>query len=390
MRQDINKLQGGRTMEKKRLIILSLRVCIILLFVMLFIIQPYGLAKASEEKPIVWKFSSFVPAMGLDTLPVNWFVQEAEKRSNGRLKFKMYWGEQLASAKETLEAVKTGVADIAMSCSPYYPGKVPLSTLGFLPFTNPRRVDHIGATWFYLRNHPLLVKENERWNARVLFSTANEPFNLISKKAISSVDDFKGLKIRSIGDQVKLFQAMGAVPVSLTAPDSYMALERGLCDAVAGGGQYWFYDFKIFEACKGGYYIINLDINSSPCQYLVNLDSFKALPADIKQILEDLAWEVIPIYHELFASQEVKKHYKDIFSVNGIKFISFPAEERKKMLAFAQPVWDAWKERAKHAGGYEFFEAFEKAKEKVLREYPDGIYKERPLPSWIREALPKK
>lgn len=376
-------------MRTKRLIEWVGGFSLAFLVVTFIIMLTCGISEAAEEKPIVLKFATFQPELGLDHLPIRWWIKEVEERTHGRLKVKMYWGEQLVSAKEMLEAVKTGVAHIVMSCSPYFPGKVPLSTLGFVPFVGPKRLDQLGIAWNSLSKHPLLIKEYDKWNARYLWGTFNGPFNLMSKKPLRTVDDFKGVKIRAIGDQVGLFKLIGAVPVSLTAPDAYMALERGLCDACAAPGIHWLYDFKVYEACRNGYYIEDIDINWALSQFLVNKDFYNALPTDIKEIIEKLNWEIIPIYHEVFASTEVRNVYLEKFKAVGIKVTQFPPEERKKMLPFAETIWKEWKERTKEAGGPELFDAYMKINDRVLKEYPNGIYEERPLPSWIRENLPK-
>jgi len=360
-----------------------------IVLVTLFITLVCDRSEAAKDKPVVWKLASFHPPGGGDGLAYQWFAREVEARSRGRLKIKIYWSEQLANAKEMLESVKSGVADIAFSCSPYFPGKVPLSTLGFVPFTNLSRFDQMGIAWNYLAENPLLIKEFDQWNARYLFSIPNGPFNLMSKKPLKTIDDLKGLKIRTIGDQSTLFKPMGAVPVSITAPDAYMALERGLCDAVAGCGDFFYYDFRIYEACKNGYFVNDMDFSVAVSFWLVNKDSYNALPRDIQEILESLQWETAGLFQEILSAPEADNAYRDKFKEMGINIINFPPEERKKMLPFAKPIWDAWKERNKAAGGPAFFDAYMKANERVLKEYPNGIYRERPLPSWISKVLPK-
>jgi hypothetical protein len=59
------------------------------------------------------------------------------------------------------------------------------------------------------------------------------------------------------------------------------------------------------------------------------------------------------------------------------------------MAAHGPAIWDGWKERYKDAGAHEFFDAFMEAKQKVMREYPDGIYKEKPVPPDVKKILNK-
>jgi TRAP-type C4-dicarboxylate transport system substrate-binding protein len=215
-------------------------------------------AQAGKSKIIRWKFSSYEPPISMYLEAQKWWIREMEKRSGGRMKIKLYTLNELCGAKEMIEAVQTGLADVVMACAPYFPGKVPLGTLQFVPFAAPRRIDHSNHVWNEVGNNPLFVKENAQWNSVFGFYLALNSYNIMSRKPIRTIDDFKGLKIRALGDQAALFKKLGAVPVSVTAPEIYTALERGLFDAVPGCGEWWFSNWKVFDACKGGYYIFRI------------------------------------------------------------------------------------------------------------------------------------
>ena len=47
----------------------------------------------------------------------------------------------------------------------------------------------------------------------------------------SPLEDFKGMRIRSLGQQGKAMAKLGAVPTSVPAPEVYTSLDRGLLDA---------------------------------------------------------------------------------------------------------------------------------------------------------------
>ena len=169
-----------------------------------------------------------------------------------------------------------------------------------------------------------------------------------------------------------MFKMLGATPVSTTAPEIYTALERGLFDAVPGCGEWWFSNWKVFDACKGGYYIDGFDINPAGVNFMINKKAYDALPADIKKIIEDLKWEISAIVHEYHASKTVTEYFKSKWRAADIKFSTFPAEERKKMAAHGPAIWEKWKERYKKDGSYEFFDAFMKAKRKFLKNILTG------------------
>lgn len=376
-------------MAGKKLIVFLAAICLAsLLFTASTIVFCVD-AHAGKAKVIKWKFSSYEPPVSMYLEVQKWWINQLEKRSKGRLKIRLYTLNELCGAKEMCEAVQSGLADVVMACAPYFPGKTPLGTLQFVPFICPRRIDQSNEVWNELSDNPLFVKENAKWNAVYGFYLALNSYNIMSRKPIRTLEDFKGLKIRAIGDQAALFKMLGAVPVSVTAPEIYTALERGLFDAVPGCGEWWFSNWKVFDACKGGYYIEGIDINPAGVNFMINKKSYDALPADIKKIIEDLKWEISSIVHEYHASKTVTDHFKNKFKAAGIKFSTFPAEERAKMAAHGPKIWDGWKKRYEKDGSYEFFKAFVKAKEKVLKKYPNGIYKEKPFPAEIKKILKK-
>jgi TRAP-type C4-dicarboxylate transport system substrate-binding protein len=360
-----------------------------LLFVAALVITPCDRAQAAKPKAAQWKFSSIEPPVSLFLEVQKWWIKELEKRSGGRVNIKIYTLNELNAPKEMIDTVKSGLADVVTAAAAYVPGKTPLGTLQYMPLVAPRRIDQSNHVWSEVSKHPLFVKELSKWNAVFGFCLSLNACNIMSRKPIRTVDDFKGLRIRAVGDQAALFKRLGAIPVSVTAPEIYTALERGLFDAVPGPGEWWFSNWKVSDACKGGYYVEGLDINTSGLHVLINKNSYNKLPQEIKQVIEDLKWEVASVVHEYHAATGVTEYFKDKFRTGGMKIIKFPEAEREKMAAHGPAVWDSWKERYKHAGSYEFFEGFMQAKKKILNQYPEGIYKERPLPPEVKNILEK-
>jgi TRAP-type C4-dicarboxylate transport system substrate-binding protein len=123
---------------------------------------------------------------------------------------------------------------------------------------------------------------------------------------------------------------------------------------------------------------------------LINKNSYDALPPDIKYIIEGLKWEMPAICYRNQSSEKVREHYRDKFRKSGMEITTFPPEERAKLVAKASVLWDAWKEQ-KHnnvAGSYEFFDAWMKAKDEVVKLYPDGIYDDnQPLSEDVKRIL---
>jgi TRAP-type C4-dicarboxylate transport system substrate-binding protein len=72
-------------------------VGIILLFLALVLISPsQNDAMAAEKKVFNWKFSSHTTPGSKSLAPCQiWWADQVEKRSNGQIKIKMYWVDEL-------------------------------------------------------------------------------------------------------------------------------------------------------------------------------------------------------------------------------------------------------------------------------------------------------
>src|SRR5207248_4398775 len=87
----------------------------------------------------------------------------------------------------------------------------------------------------------LYVKHLQKEHAGVkvlwLFHTA--PFQVhTTRKLVKTLEDLAGMKLRSGGGQVAaVVKQLGAIPVTMAAPESYNALERGIVDGTVFRGK---------------------------------------------------------------------------------------------------------------------------------------------------------
>lgn len=95
-------------------------------FIMWLSIWPVFAAEKTgptAEKPLILKVNQFTPSKIPATLANIWILQEVEKRSKGRLKFEIYYSSGLIPAKQEIEGLQTGIADIANVVPDFHPGK---------------------------------------------------------------------------------------------------------------------------------------------------------------------------------------------------------------------------------------------------------------------------
>ena len=99
--------------------------------------------------------------------------------------------------------------------------------------------------------------------------------------------DVGGKKVRTLGADVpKMYAAVGAVPVSLTTPELYEALQRGTVDYVSIPTTHT-RTLKLSEVGKhacGPIFMLAMGHTTA-----INLDTWKKLPADIQKTILELA-----------------------------------------------------------------------------------------------------
>src|SRR3546814_2387778 len=67
-----------------------------------------------------------------------------------------------------------------------------------------------------------------------LSAVSATPYHLLCTKAVKSLADLKGLKVRAASSSAALVQALGATPVNVAVTEIYEALQRGQVDCTLG------------------------------------------------------------------------------------------------------------------------------------------------------------
>lgn len=183
--------------------------------------------------PVTLRATINVPSTQPPAKALNYWGDLVTKETQGRVKFNYLWGGSLTKAGEELPAIQKGVANAGFYTSPYYPEKMVLNSISFVvPFDTPDPELMLKMYYKVLEEVPEVVQEIEQYNLRLIYPFVFGSYELLSTKPVKTIADMKGLKAAVIGATFpKWFEAIGAVPISMPAPDRYTALQTGLIDA---------------------------------------------------------------------------------------------------------------------------------------------------------------
>lgn len=205
----------------------------------------------------------------------------------------VYGSGGIVPGREEIEQVGKGVLDITYSDYLWIRDKYPAGGL----FTY--RVGGMSAiprfVWFMSEGQALAndMIAGENYIGKFGWPMTPELF-LSGVVPIRSLDDIKGLKIRTAGEDGKILTAMGASVVSLPPAEIYESVQRGVIDAYQWNTPAYDRQVHMHEVAKY-MYVSPVRQPTALTALIVNKDSWAALPDDLKAIVEavnqEMAWE---------------------------------------------------------------------------------------------------
>jgi TRAP-type C4-dicarboxylate transport system substrate-binding protein len=175
----------------------------------------------------------------------------------------------------------------------------------------------------------------------VLFVHSTAPHQIATaKKKVATMDDFKGLRIRSqSGMPLNFLKELGASPVTISAPEMFESMQKGVIDGVSTD---WsaILSFKLNELTK--YVVDDPKMYASPFWLIMNQKKWDSLPPDLQKIFTDecgsvaaaAAFGAVWDTASAKAVEDAKK--------SGIEMVKVSADEQAKWQAAAKKVSDQW------------------------------------------------
>ena len=189
--------------------------------------QPTPEASKPAQETIELKYSIFFPPTHIQCQTAVEWAKEIEKRTDGKVKITIFPAGQLTKAPQCYEGVVNGISDLGMSCFAYSLGRFPLLEGLDLPLGYPNGLTASRvATAMVAKYTPKEVDD-----VHVLYIHAHGPGILASKKPVHTLEDVKGMKIRATGLSANIVTALGGIPVAMSQPETYEALQKGVVEA---------------------------------------------------------------------------------------------------------------------------------------------------------------
>jgi len=263
------------------------------------------------------------------------------KDSNNRLKCDIFPAMQLGGTPVQLyEQVRDGVVDVAWTLQAYTPKLAKLEVFE-LPFMMTNAEATSRAAWDFGQK----FAQDDFKDVKMLAIHVHGPGNIYSKsKAVNTMADLKGMKVRAPTRQVnKMVAMMGATPVAMPVPQVPEALSKGVIDGavipyeVAPG-------LKVNELTN---FTAETDRSYNALYTTVfvlpmNKAKYESLPADLKAVIDkNSGRELSAFMGKTQAGQDVPS--KKVFEASANQKISIiPKAELEKWKKATDQLDDAW------------------------------------------------
>lgn len=216
-----------------------------------------------------------------------WFKEEAAKRTDGRLQVEiMTYPELGLTGADVLRVMASGLISLAEVSSGYVSADFPLIEGTDLPGLIS---DLDGARKAYDSWTEAVVAPNSDKVGGVPYSTfAWGPIYLMTRDAVESMSDIKGMKIRVFAPaQARYIEEFGAEPISMPISEVYSALQRGTIDGMITGLD----QLKPMAAWEITPNITDIGIAPLGAYLVISQRAWDGLPDDVRAVLKDMQAE---------------------------------------------------------------------------------------------------
>lgn len=327
--------------------ILSLILCVTMSVFLAACSSNKSLATDSSKYP--WVLCTSSPADTVTGIYAQEFADQVNKLSGGKMNIVIYDNSTLGGDRELLESCYSGdVKFIVQNTAPQ---------VSFMPelaiFDLPMAYDTIDEVRQALDDEEFLSIINDVYTSKGyrLLGMADQSFRtMTTNKLITTIDDFKGQKIRTMENSYHLefWKSIGANPAPMAFSEVYIGLQQGTIDAQENPVEV-IVSSKLYEQQK---YIIETNHLPHLLSLITNDQFYNDLPDDQREIIDQASEIAKQVARE--KSDERISGRIDIVEESGTQVVSLDEETKEAIRSASTKLYEAIRENV----GDEIYNAY--------------------------------
>ena len=292
--------------------------------VMIMSLSGCGSSK-SEDSVIRFKMAVTDAASSAQAEGARMIAEEVEKATNGRIQIEVLAGGTLGGERDTVELAMLGGVDIVTCANSVLTQWIPEMSIldqAYL-FTNENQAHGAvdGPVGELIEREAL-----DKLNLHVIGYMESGFRNVFSKKPITEIDDFRGIKIRTMQNPYHMaaFESFGAIPTAMAASEQFTALQQGTIDACENA---------VSNCLNNGFYEVTKDITYSNHAFVYIVVSmsdhaWNRIPDDLKPVFMEAVERGYNIERDLL--RQANEDATVILEEKGVKFHEIDVESLQK------------------------------------------------------------
>ena len=305
-----------------------------LVFVLMAIFLLPNMATAQSKSSMHINFSTWHTPLSRDVQTV-WIpmLEELKKRSGGRITYTMYAGGALGKGPEHYDIVAKGLSDMGYFTATWTPGRFPVSdVLSLAASVEGKDVSTDIGNVLYEK-----LLKNEFPGVKMIELNGCIQSFLWTVKPIRSIDDVRGLRIRSPGGhQTHYIKSLGAEPVFMPLGDVYLSMQTGTIDGLVTCPPLVL-AFKLYEVAKQGTLATFGCVTEG---VIMNQKSWDHAPDDLKPIIMEVCHN--PFRTTGGLTRDVYKTMMKEIAAKGVELYQMPNDQQAQWFKLFQEETQKW------------------------------------------------
>ncbi|MCA0972168.1 TRAP transporter substrate-binding protein [Halobacillus litoralis] len=286
------------------------------------------------------------------------FKEIVEEKTDGAITVDTYHSGQLGDDRSMMEALQLGTQEVVIPSTAPVANFVKEFSVFDIPFLFPN--EEVADKVLAGETAQGLLDKLEEQNLVGLSYWENGFRDLTnSKRAVASMEDFEGLKIRTMENDLHLdaFKELGANPTPMAFTELFTALQQGTVDGQENPYA-TIYLQKFYEVQD---HVSNTHHIYSPFVFMMSKSFYDGLTEEQQTIVREAAVEAGE--HERKLNREANEKYLKELQEEGMTYTEITPEARQEMVEAVQPVIDEYKSKIGEETVDAIYQEIEDAKE---------------------------
>ncbi|MCL1828514.1 MAG: TRAP transporter substrate-binding protein DctP [Oscillospiraceae bacterium] len=284
----------------------------------------------SDATKVNLQFAVWLPDFDPTVIYTANFLDAIKSYTEGTVDYTMHASATLCAAEEQLDAVKSGLADIAFTNVAYYAGTLPVSYLLEYPGVN---YAHDLARANAINEWHKTLDLAELKDYKILFASGQGNGAFHTTVPLRTVEDFKGVQMRTSAALIPVMELYGMIPTAMTMGEVYEAMRTGVVQGATAMvmAAHTFKLFEIADYCTMDPYFLSTYVMP------LNMDVWNSLTPDQQEAVEAASEYAFSKYIAPGREDEMAGCISD-FEAAGVEVIYFDQANLAKMAELNSPL----------------------------------------------------